>query len=470
MRSGIDGGTLIPSDGVEDSKMRHVPLLRTTLLLGVAALFVVPLARRRTTLAGRRRSVGGAPHRVVVAGAGFGGMQAAKSLARLGGIEVTLLDERNHHLFQPLLYQVATAVLSPDEIASPVRSVLTPEDGVEVLMETVTGVDLEGRAVLCGTQRVPYDTLILATGSEPSYFGHDEWQQAAPSLKTLDNALDLRRRILTAFEDAVVATQAAERERLLTFVLVGGGPTGVEMAGSIAELAHEMLTHEFHDLAQRRARVVLVEAGPQLLPGFSPELGKRAARDLRQLGAEIRLGAPVTDIAPGHVAVGEDQIAAGTIVWTAGVTATPVAAWLGVAAARGGRVAVGPTLELPGWPGVYVIGDAALALDRHGNPLPGLAPVAKQQGAYVARRIIRQVAGRAASAPFHYQDWGALATIGRNRAVAEFGAVHLTGFPAWLTWAVVHIFFLIGFRNRFFVSAQWLFSYVMHRRGGRVIT
>ena len=410
----------------------------------------------------------------MVVGAGFGGLEAARRLGRVPGVRVTLLDEHNYNLFQPLLYQVATLALSPDDIASPVRTILPPTSGVEVLMERVTGLDLGKREVVCGERRVPYDTLVLATGSEPSYFGHDDWRGTAPGLKTLDDALEQRRRILGAFESAVLASGAAERAQALTFVVVGGGTTGVEMAGSLAELATETLRHEYRDLvlpwAGRRARVILVEGGKQLLPGFPPDLVARAMTDLQRLGVEVRLGAEVTGLALGQVTLGEESLAASTAVWAAGVAATPVAAWLGVKPGRGGRVQVGPDLQVPERPGVYVIGDAALALDRHGTALPGVAPVAKQEGAYVARVVRSQVLGTRAPGRFRYRDYGTLATIGRGKALAEFGPVHLTGFVAWVTWAVAHIFFLIGFRNRVLVSAQWLFAYVTHRRGGRVIT
>jgi len=409
-------------------------------------------------------------HRVLVLGAGFGGLEAARRLGRVPGVAVTVLDRRNHHLFQPLLYQVATAALSLDDIASPVRGILAAESGVEVLMEDVTGIDTHARQVVCHERRVDYDTLVIATGSQPSYFGHDAWEAAAPSLKTLDDALALRQRILTAFEQAAVAEHdALERNRLLSFVLVGGGPTGVEMAGSIAELARDMLSHDFHRVGGgMRARVVLVEAGPRLLAQFAPDLSARAANALRGLGVEIRTGTKVTDIQPGMIHLGTEAIRAGTIIWTAGVTATPVASWLDVPPAQGGRVRVDPDLRVPGHPGIYVIGDAAL--DEAGEPLPGLAPVAKQQGRYVAGAIRRRLrGGRAGPSSFGYRDYGALATIGRGKAVAEFGPVHLSGFVAWVAWAVAHIFFLIGFRNRVLVSAQWMMAYATHRRGGRVI-
>ena len=442
--------------------------LRALLLLGGAAA-VLALSWAAPV---RRRNVSGPAHRVVVVGAGFGGLEAARWLGRVPGVHVTVLDQRNHHLFQPLLYQVATAALSEDDIASPVRGILSSTEGVEVLMEKVTGIDTSAREVVCDRHRVPYDTLVIATGSQPSYFGHDAWASAAPSLKTLEDAMTLRQRILGAFERAAVAQDnPAERDRLLTFVLVGGGPTGVEMAGSIAELARDMLAHDFRGVGGMRARVVLIEAGSRILGHFAPDLSERAARDLRGMGVEIRTGTEVTDIQPGTVQLGKQAIPAETVIWTAGVTATPVAQWLGTAADTGGRVRVGPDLQVPGRLGVYVIGDAALAFDGEGKPLPGLAPVAKQQGRYVARAIRRRLRlrGRVGVHPFGYRDYGTLATIGRNKAVAEFGPVHLHGVTAWITWAVAHIFFLIGFRNRVLVSAQWLMSYATHRRGGRVI-
>ena len=441
-------------------------VLRVPLLLGGGAA-VLALSRAAPV---RRRGVSGPAHRVVVVGAGFGGLEAARWLGRVPGAAVTVLDQRNHHLFQPLLYQVATAALSEDDIASPVRGILSRTDGVEVLMVEVTGIDARAREVVCGQRRVPYDTLVIATGSQPSYFGHDAWAGAAPSLKTLEDAMALRQRILGAFERAAVAQHdPAERDRLLTFVLVGGGPTGVEMAGSIAELAQDMLAHDFRGVGGMRARVVLIEAGPRILGHFAPDLSARAAHDLQGMGIEIRTGTEMTGIQPGTVQLGKEAIQAETVIWTAGVVATPVAQWLGVAADKGGRVRVGPDLQVPGHPGVYVIGDAALAFDTQGKPLPGLAPVAKQQGRYTARAVRRRLRGQARVRPFGYRDYGTLATIGRNKAVAEFGPVHLQGIIAWITWAVAHIFFLIGFRNRVLVSAQWLMSYATHRRGGRVI-
>jgi NADH dehydrogenase len=405
--------------------------------------------------------------RVVVVGAGFGGLAAASRLAGRPGIHLTVIDVQNYHLFQPLLYQVATAALAPGDIASPVRSIFPESPSVKVLMDRVTGVDMDARLVLCGGQAVPYDELIIATGSQPSYFGHADWAGTAPSLKTLDDALSLRQQILDVFEQASSASPA-DRKRLLTFVLIGGGPTGVEMAGSIAELARGMLPRDF-GFPDAQATIMLVEAGQRILSAFTPDLSDYAAAALRGMGVEIRTGTSVTEIEPGMVHLGGQVIAAATVIWTAGTEATPVAKWLGVAPAHGGRVAVGPGLRVPGHPEVAVIGDAALALDGDGKPLPGLAPVAKQQGRFVAGAILRRLRSGRAPAAFSYRDYGTLATIGRNKAVAEFGAVHMTGFPAWVTWAVAHIFFLIGFRNRIMVSAQWVFAYVTHERGNRLL-
>ena len=434
--------------------------------VGLALFAVARVADRRRGMTDR---AGSPPRcRVVVIGAGFGGLSAAHLLARAPAVDLTVVDAQNHHLFQPLLYQVATAALSPADIASPVRDVIPALPRTHVIMGAVTGIDTAARHVLCGSERIPYDELIIATGSQPSYFGHDEWAAFAPSLKTLHDALDLRGRILLAFERACVAADPAERDRLLTFVLVGAGPTGVEMAGSIAELSRETLAQD-HELSQVTPRIILIEAGPRVLAEFAPGLSEHAAADLRRLGVEIRTDTRVTGMAAGVIHLGEESIAAATIFWAAGTAATPVAGWLGVTPGKGGKVAVEPDLSVRGCPDIRVVGDAALATDAKGRPLPGLAPVAKQQGEYAAHAILRKVAGQAAPAPFRYRDYGSLATIGRAKAVAQFGPVHVTGWLAWGLWAVAHIFFLIGFRSRLMVSAQWAFAFATDRRPGRLI-
>ena len=407
--------------------------------------------------------------RVVVLGAGFGGLAAAQRLHGRKGIDLTVIDTHNHHLFQPLLYQVATAALSPADIASAVRGVLPPTRDSHVRRATVTGIDPAARLVHCGEgEPVPYDELIVATGSRPSYFGHDDWAKAAPGLKTLDDALVLRRRVLEAFERASACSDEAERRRRLCFVLIGGGPTGVEMAGAIAELAHDTLPRDYA-LSPDLARIVLIEGSEHILSAFAPDLRDYARRALRRMDVEVLTGTKVTGIEPGVVHTEAGAFSSGCIVWTAGTEATPVADWLGVKPGKGGRVPVGADLRLPSHPEIAVIGDAALALDGKGQPLPGLAPVAKQGGGFVAWTILRRAAGGRARRRFRYVDFGNLATIGRNKAVAEFGSVHLSGFPAWITWAVAHIFFLIGFRNRLLVSAQWAFAYASHERAGRLI-
>ena len=437
-------------------------------LLGFAALLAGARAVERRRTAAVSATPSHARRRVVVLGAGFGGLTAALRLCRSPDVDVTVIDSQNHHLFQPLLYQVATAALSPADIASPVRDVIPATPHARVMMGAVTGIDTAGRAVLCAGQRVAYDELIIATGSQPSYFGNEDWEAFAPGLKSLHDALDLRGRILLAFERACITQDEAERRRNLTFVLIGAGPTGVEMAGSIAELSREMLVLD-HGLSQSKPRIVLVEAGERVLAEFPPDLSDSARRSLEQLEVEVRTGTKVTAIESGVVELGDERIEAATIVWSAGTAATPVAEWLGVKSAKGGRVAVGPDLRVPGLPDICVIGDAALALDAHGKPLPGVAPVAKQQGTYVARAIALACRGRRVDAPFAYRDYVTLATIGRAKAVAEFGPLHLSGWPAWGLWAVAHIFFLIGFRNRLMVSAQWAFAFATDKRPGRLI-
>jgi NADH dehydrogenase len=405
--------------------------------------------------------------RVVIVGAGFGGLSAARGLAG-APVDVTVIDRRNHHLFQPLLYQVATAGLSPADIAAPIRSVLRRQANASVMLAKVTGLDLARREVEAGDRRIPYDVLVLATGARHAYFGNDHWEAHAHGLKTIDNATDLRRRILLAFEKAETEPDADERRRLLTFAVVGGGPTGVEMAGAIAELARKALAADFRLIDPRLARVVLLEAGPRLLPAFDPRLSETARRSLEGIGVEVRLGAMVTDCDASGVTVGPDKIETRTIVWGAGVRASRAGKWLNAETDRAGRVKVVPDLSVPEHPEVFVIGDTAHCPGLDG-PLPGVAPVAKQQGAYVAALIRARLAGRE-PAPFRYRDFGSLATIGRKSAVVQIGPLRLSGYAAWWLWGLAHIWFLIGFRNRIAVATSWLWSYLTFQRGTRLIT
>lgn len=408
------------------------------------------------------------PH-IVIVGAGFGGLSAAHALAGADA-DVTVIDRRNYHLFQPLLYQVATAGLSPAQIASPIRAILRRAANVHVLLGKVNGVDKERRTVALDDRTISYDYLVLATGARHSYFGHDEWESVAPGLKKIDDATAIRRRILTAFENAEAADSHEARRRFLTFVVIGGGPTGVEMAGAIAELARVALRHDFRNIDPREASVVLVEAGPRVLAAFPPVLSTAAHRSLERLGVEIRVGTPVTRCDADGVTIGDDPLAAATIVWAAGVAASSAAMWLGAEKDRVGRVMVGPDFSLTGHPEIFCIGDTAHALDADGKPLPGLAPVAKQQGAYVARVLRARLAGKPTPKPFRYRDFGTMATIGRRAAVADFGWIKLDGTLAWLLWGTVHVSFLIGFRNRLVVMLDWLWSYVTFQSGARLIT
>jgi NADH dehydrogenase len=407
------------------------------------------------------------PH-IVIIGAGFGGLSAAMGLGRAAAA-VTVIDQRNYHLFQPLLYQVATAALSPADIAAPIRGILARQANTEVILGTVTGIDVAGRAVLIGERRIPYDQLVIATGARASYFGHDEWAAVTSGLKTIEDATAMRRRILLAFERAEDCADESERRRLLTFVIIGGGPTGVELAGALAELAKAALARNFRHIDPTTARIVLVEAGPRLLPGFPASLSEAAARALTRLGVEIRLGTTVTSCSADGARLGDEQITSRTVIWAAGVAASPAALWLGIAPGPGGRVPVGPDLTLSGHPEIFVIGDTAQIAGPHG-PLPGVAPVARQQGAYVVRVIAARLAGKPPPGPFRYRDYGNLATIGRREAVVDFGWLHLTGRLAWLVWGVAHIYFLIGFRNRMAVAIDWLWSYLTYQRGARLIT
>jgi NADH:quinone reductase (non-electrogenic) len=405
---------------------------------------------------------------VVIVGGGFGGISVAKSLADTP-FEITLIDRNNHHLFQPLLYQVATAALSPADIASPIRGILRGQSNVKIMLAEVSGVDVARKEVIADGSRVSYDYLVLATGARHAYFGHDDWAAFAPGLKTIDDSTYLRRRILLAFERAENEVDADERRRLMTFVVVGGGPTGVEMAGAIAELAKRALASDFRSINPLCTRIILVEAASRLLTPFSPSLSKAARRSLEQLGVEALLGRAVTDCNCDGVRVGEEFISTRTVIWAAGVMASPAGRWLGAEIDRAGRVKVCDDLSVPGHPDVFVIGDTAAAPGPNGTTLPAVAPVAKQQGQYVARTLVARHQGRKVAA-FRYRDFGSLATIGRSRAVVQYGHFQLSGILAWVLWCVAHVYFLIGFRNRFVVALNWAWSYITFQRGSRLIT
>ena len=404
---------------------------------------------------------------VVVVGGGFAGLQAARGLAH-APVQVVLLDRQNYHLFQPLLYQVATAALSPGDIAEPLRAILRKQSNARVVLAEVTRIDVDRRRVLLGSGELAYDYLVVATGARHAYFGHDEWESLAPGLKTLDDALEIRRRILMAFERAEVETDPGAREALLTFVIIGGGPTGVELAGAIAEIARHTVARDFRSIDPRRSRIILVEGAPRLLPPYPPDLSAAAASDLRRLGVEVRTNALVTHLTPEAAYVGEEAIPTRTVLWAAGVAASTIGRDLGAPVDRSGRVQVNPDLSVPGHPEVYVVGDLA-TVQSGGKPVPGVAPAAMQQGKHAARNIVRSLQGQP-SRPFRYWNRGNLATIGRGAAVADFGRVHLDGLPAWLAWLVVHLFFLIGFENRVLVLLQWAYAYVTYERGARLIT
>jgi NADH dehydrogenase len=406
---------------------------------------------------------------VVIIGGGFGGLSAAKALAD-APVDVTLIDRQNHHTFQPLLYQVATAALTPADIAWPIRGVLGPQRNAMVLMAEVDGVDLKTRRVHTPGGEFPYDFLVVATGAMHAYFGHDEWAPFAPGLKRIEDATTIRRRILLAFEKAELPHGAAERDALTTFVVVGGGPTGVEMAGAIADIARNALPPDFRNVDPAKARVLLIEAGPRILPSFPERLSAYAGKALAHMGVEVRTGEAVTGIDAGGVQLGETRIPAGAVIWAAGVQASPAAAWLGAEHDRAGRVIVSPDLALPGHPEVFVIGDVAAVTDANGRAVPGLAPAAKQMGAYVGRRIAARVAGRDDGKPFRYRHEGDLATVGRKAAIVRLDTFTLTGFPGWLFWGLVHVYFLIGLRNRIAVAFSWLWDYVTFGKRSRLIT
>jgi NADH dehydrogenase len=406
---------------------------------------------------------------VVVVGGGFGGLEAARDLASAHApVRLTVVDRTNHHLFQPLLYQVATAQLSPADISAPIRAVVGRHPNVEVLLAEVTGVDVARRRVLLGARSISYDYLVLATGAGQSYFGHEDWAAYAPSLKTVADATAIRNHILLAFELAEDEPDPELRRALLTFVVVGGGPTGVELAGAIAELARHALAGQFHHIDPTSTRVVLVEAMDRILPAFPQKLGRAAHAELQRLGVRVRTRSPVERVDAAGAVIAGERLDARTVIWAAGVSASPAGRWIGAEVDKSGRVRVGPELTVPGHPEIYVIGDTAVAM-QDGKPLPGVAPVAMQQGRYVARAIRARIEGRRPKRPFRYFDKGYLATVGRGYAIGSIGPLQLSGFPAWLVWAGVHISYLIGFRNRVLVMLQWAWAYVTYQRGARLI-
>lgn len=405
---------------------------------------------------------------VVIVGGGFAGLQAARRLGDARGVQVTLLDRYNHHVFQPLLYQVAMAELSPADIAVPLRSVLSRYSNVRIYQSNVDSVDLQTRQVNAGFGTLPYDFLLLACGASHTYFGHDDWEPWAPGLKTVEQAREIRRRVLQAYEAAEYTRDPEMRHRLLTFVIVGGGATGVELAGAIAEMARFTLARDFRNIRPELTRVVLVEAGPRLLPALPPTLSAYAARALSELGVQVRTGTAVTQVTATGVELGAQQILAGTVLWAAGVAAAPLGGTLGAVTDRQGRIIVNADLSLPGHPEVFVAGDLAHFAHQTGEALPGIAAVAKQQGRHVAETILAEQTGRARR-PFRYRDMGQLATIGHKRAVAQIGWFKLRGWPAWVVWVFAHIYYLIDFRSRVLVMLAWAWTYVTHRRGARLI-
>jgi NADH dehydrogenase len=405
--------------------------------------------------------------KVVIIGAGFGGLEAAKSLKRTP-VDVTVIDRQNHHCFQPLLYQVATAALSPADVAWPIRHILRKQKNATVLMADVRGIDTGKRLVQIDSVIIPYDYLVLATGATHSYFGHDEWADVAPGLKRIEDATRIRRHILIAFERAELATDAAEQARLLTFAIVGGGATGVEMAGAISEVARQSLAMDFRHIDPTAARIVLIEAGPRIMPTLPENLSDYVRRTLAKKGVEVMTSTRVMSCDARGVDLEHGRLDAGTIIWAAGVVASPAARWLGVEPDRAGRVKVSADLSVPGHPEIFVIGDTATVTDQPG--IPGIAPAAKQMGGYVGALIAARVAGKPSPPPFRYRHLGDLATIGRHAAVVKFGRLELTGFIGWLFWSLVHIYFLIGVRDRFIVAFTWLWDYLTFQRGARLIT
>jgi NADH dehydrogenase len=413
-------------------------------------------------------TVAAPPPDVVILGGGFGGLAAARALRRACAL-VTVVDRRNHHLFQPLLYQVATAALNPSDVAHPIRAVLRRQRNARVLLANASAIDLVRRIVVLDGDELHYDYLIVATGATHAYFGHDEWEAAAPGLKTIEDALEIRRRVLLAYEAAERETDPERVREWLTFVVVGAGPTGVELAGALSEIARFALADDFRTIDPAHARVLLFEGGPRVLPTFSPKLSAKAQRQLERLGVQVRCAAQVTAIDDSGVSIGSERIAARTVLWAAGVRASPLARSLGVPLDRAGRVPVGEDLAVAGHQEVFVIGDLAAVTAADGSPVPGVAPAAVQGGKHAAACIRADLAGRRRAA-FRYRDRGNLATIGRAAAVVRLGRLEFGGWLAWMVWLGVHVFFLIGFRNRFFVMLAWAWSYVTFRRGARLIT
>jgi NADH dehydrogenase len=409
-------------------------------------------------------------HHVVVVGGGFGGLQLVNGL-KGAGVRITLIDRRNHHLFQPLLYQVATTILATSEIAWPIRQLYRDRPDVTTLLAEVTGVDKVAKTIhLNDGTTVAYDTLVLATGVTHAYFGHEEWEPVAPGLKTLEDATTIRRRVLLAFERAELETDPAAREALLTFTIIGAGPTGVELAGIIAELAHFTLPTEFRNIDTRKTRVILIEAGSRVLATFAEELSTYAQKALEKVGVEVHVGAPVTDCTAEGVKIGEMFIPTRTVVWAAGVQASAAAKWLDIPADRAGRAIVEKDLTVPGFADVFVIGDTASVIQESGAPVPGIAPAAKQQGGYAAKVIRARIAGKPPVAPFRYWHQGSLATIGKSAAICDFGKIKLKGWLAWWIWGVAHIYFLIGTRSRFSVAWSWFWIYISGQHSARLIT
>jgi len=405
---------------------------------------------------------------VIILGAGFGGLEATKALGR-AAVKITLIDRQNYHCFQPLLYQVATAALSPADVAWPIRHILRQQENATVLMTEVNGIDPVARTVSTEAGPFSFDFLVIATGARNSYFGHHHWADVAPGLKRIEDATRIRRNILSAFEEAELARDDSERKRLLTFVIIGGGPTGVEMAGAIAEVARQTLARDFRRIDPRTARIVLIEGGPRLLPTFSERHSNYARDTLAAMGVDVMTSNPVLECDSRGVDLAGGRVEAGSVIWAAGITASPAAQWISAERDRGGRVVVRPDLSLHGFSDIFVIGDTASVKDANGRPVPGLASAAKQMGKYVGKLIAARVAGRSLP-PFRYRHEGSLTTIGRRAAVVELGPVQLKGFIGWMFWSAVHIYFLIGLRNRFVVAVTWLWSYVTFKRGARLIT